>query len=228
MEPGCLELLIHLPDYLADVVREYREWTYALMFGILVAETGLVFFGFLPGDSMLFTAGLLASAGQALDLRIVLPLMTLAAFTGDQINFFLGVGLARGSRQGRRHFRKTRRLEQARLVYARHGVLAVILGRFIPLVRSVAPLGAALSGMSHGRFSRLSAIGCVFWTGCFTLSGYFFGTVPRVRENFWTALFGIIAISLAPALAESLWGLRIARRANARKQPITEGKDHGK
>jgi membrane-associated protein len=217
VNPGILDLLVHFPDYLAETISRYREWTYLLMFGILAAETGLVFFGWLPGDTMLFTAGILAS-GDALDMRIVLPLMSLAAFTGDQLNYLMGRGLARRARENsaahpsRRPGMFRERIERAKRLYARHGGQMVIIGRFIPVLSSLAPLAAALSGMGYRRFFPYSAAGCLLWTGVFTLTGYFFGKIPMVREHFWIALFGVILFSILSALAESWWQGREGHR----------------
>ena len=222
-DPGIFEFLAHFPDYLSGTIGRYREWTYALMFAILVAETGLIFFGWLPGDTMLFTAGMLASSSGALDIRLVLPLMGLAAFTGDQLNFLMGFALSRkahwkpgsGPKRGWRR-RAAKRLEKASAAYARHGGLVVIIGRFIPVLSSIAPLGAALSGMRYGSFVRYSAAGCMLWTATFTLTGYFFGKIPLVRDHFWLAVFGIIAFTTLTGLAEARWAARIPHRSPKR------------
>jgi membrane-associated protein len=221
-QPGIFDLLVHFPDYLAGTIAQYREWTYVLMFGILVAETGLIFFGWLPGDTMLFTAGLLSSSGQALDVRVVVPLMSLAAFTGDQINYLIGAALARRAHRqprgkgshggGKRGSRAAKRLQKARDAYARHGGQVVIIGRFIPVLSSIAPLGAALSGMGYRRFFPFSAAGCILWTAIFTLTGYFFGKIPQVREHFWFAIFVVILVSVLSGFAESWWQGRESRR----------------
>lgn len=222
--PGIIEYLTHFPDYLAGTIGRYREWTYVLMFVILVAETGLVFFGWLPGDTMLFTAGVLASAARALDVRMVLLLMSVAAFTGDQLNFLMGVALARNARlrrvpaQGRGWRGKAAgRFAKAQSAYARHGGLVVIIGRFIPVLSSIAPLGAAVSGMRYASFVRYSAAGCILWTATFTLAGYFFGKIPWVRNHFWIAVFGIIAFSILSALVEARWAARGSGRSPGKR-----------
>jgi membrane-associated protein len=221
--PGIIEYLTHFPDYLAATIGRYREWTYVLMFVILVAETGLIFFGWLPGDTMLFTAGVLASAARALDVRMVLLLMSVAAFTGDQLNYLMGVALARNARirrapTGGRGWRGWRvkaagRFAKAQSAYAHHGGLVVIIGRFIPVLSSIAPLGAAVSGMRYASFVRYSAAGCILWTATFTLAGYFFGKIPWVRNHFWIAVFGIISFSILSALVEARRAGRASRRS---------------
>lgn len=221
--PGFFEFLTHFPDYLAVTIGRYQEWTYALMFLILVAETGMIFFGWLPGDTMLFTAGLLASSASALDVRMVLLLMSIAAFTGDQLNYLLGVALSRNGRRNpspaaRRGWRARAagRFEKARAAYARHGGLVVIIGRFIPVLSSIAPLGAAMSGMPYGLFVRYSAAGCILWTAVFTLTGYFFGKIPGIREHFWLAIFGIIAVTTLAGILEARLAGRESRPARKR------------
>lgn len=218
--PGIIDYLAHFPDQLAGIIGRYREWTYAMMFVILVAETGMIFFGWLPGDTLLFTAGVLASANRALDVRWVLALMSLAAFTGDQLNFLIGIALSRRARwkpvpdKGRDWRGKAAaRFEKARSAYANHGGLVIIIGRFIPVLSSIAPMGAALSGMRYGSFVRYSAAGCVLWTMTFTLGGYFFGKIPGVRDHFWPGIFCIIAFSVLSALAEARWAGRKSRQA---------------
>ena len=233
-DPGVLDFLIHFPDYLAETIARFKEWTYALMFGILVAETGLIFFGWLPGDTMLFTAGLLSSSGKSLDVRLLLPIMSLAAFTGDQINFFMGKAIARRTRRkngrkgtggtggsaskSKRRSRAAKRLAKAKEAYTRHGGKVVIIGRFIPVLSSIAPLGAALSGMPYGRFARFSAAGCILWTSAFTLTGFFFGKIPQVREHFWVAIISVIAVSALSGLAETLWTGRESRHPRSRRR----------
>jgi membrane-associated protein len=230
-DPGILDFLIHFPDYLTETIAQFREWTYALMFGILVAETGLIFFGWLPGDTMLFTAGLLSSSGKSLDVRLILPIMSLAAFSGDQINFFMGKAISRRTRrkngrkgthgspsQSKRRSRAAKRLAKAKEAYTRHGGKVVIIGRFIPVLSSIAPLGAALSGMPYGRFARFSAAGCILWTSAFTLTGFFFGKIPQVREHFWLAIVTVIAVSALSGLAETLWTGRESRHSRPRRR----------
>jgi membrane-associated protein len=228
-DPGVLDFLVHFPDYLAETIAQFRGWTYVLMFGILVAETGLIFFGWLPGDTMLFTAGLLSSSGKSLDVRLILPIMSLAAFTGDQINFLMGAAMARRTRRksgsygangsaskSKRRSRAAKRLANAKGAYARHGGKVVIIGRFIPVLSSIAPLGAALSGMPYTRFIRFSAAGCILWTTTFTLTGFFFGKIPLVRDHFWLAIISVVAVSSLSGLAETLWTGRESRRPRSR------------
>lgn len=211
MDQDFLRTLFDLEHHLAEFIQEWRGWGYAVLFGVIVAETGLVIFSILPGDSLLFTAGALAARNQMLDIRILLALMTLASFTGDQVNYLIGRILARtrGGKIG--GFPRSVDLERAKRLFESKGGQAVIIGRFIPVIRSIVPLTAAISGMPYSRFVMFSLSGTALWTWFFLMLGYFFGKLPLVRDHFSLVVLFIAVLSLAPGAVEYLMEKRRAQ-----------------
>src|SRR5690606_8607694 len=152
MDSEFFKFIFELDSHLAGLVQKFHAWAYAILFSVIVAETGLVVFAILPGDSLLFAAGALSAQDQALDIRILLPLMALAAFTGDQVNFGIGWLMMRKGLAGETRFLSKTKIEKAGRFYESKGGHAIIIGRFIPVIRSIVPMSAALSGMSYARF----------------------------------------------------------------------------
>lgn len=204
MENGVLDFLMHLDRHLADLVEAYPGWIYALMFLVVFAETGLIFMAILPGDSLLFAAGALAASQGKLELPLLLPLMVAAAFCGDQVNWLFGklVGERPFRKDGRLFNRKN--LEKAERFYRDHGIQAIILGRFIPVIRSVTPLAAACSGMHYRTFLPLSLVGTAFWTALFLLLGYSIGDLEIVQGRFVFVLGTVLLITLLPGVFQFL------------------------
>ncbi len=204
METGPLDFIMHVDKHLAALVEAYPVWIYGLMFLIVFAETGLIFMAILPGDSLLFAAGALAAGNGKLEILLLLPLMIAASFCGDQVNYLIG------HQVGEKPFKRNSRLfswenlKKAKRFYSRHGPKAIILGRFIPVLRSVTPLVASVSGMPYLRFILFSLIGASLWASIFVLLGYFIGNLPAVKERFGLVVGAVILISLIPALVETL------------------------
>ena len=210
---SAAEMLLHLDRHLADIVGRHGAWTYALLLAIVFAETGLVVMPLLPGDSLLFAAGALAGAG-ALNLAALLAGLTAAAILGDFVNYHVGrrVGL-RVFRPGARVL-KPAHLERTRRFYDRHGGTAIVLARFVPIVRTFAPFVAGACAMEYRAFARYNVAGAVLWVFSMTLAGFAFGGLPVVRDHFGAVVLGIIAVSLLPAAAQAAAGIR-ARTRNA-------------
>jgi membrane-associated protein len=179
----------------------YGAWVYALLFLIVFLETGVVVTPFLPGDSLLFATGALAAAG-VLDIVGVLSLLTVAAIVGDNTNYF--IGRAVGPRVFTEHNRllKHEHLLRTQRFYERHGGKAVVLARFVPIVRTFAPFVAGVGRMHYPRFLAFDVGGGIFWVWSFGLLGYFFGNQPIIKENFGLAIIGVIIISLLPMIIE--------------------------
>jgi membrane-associated protein len=205
-----LDLFLHVDAHLLDLVQTYGAWVYGILFAIVFMETGLVVTPFLPGDSLLFAAGALAGAG-ALEIRIVVPLLIAAAVSGDNLNYVFGryVG-PRVFHEGNRFF-KREYLQRTHDFYARHGGKTLVLARFVPIVRTFAPFVAGIGRMRYPVFLAFSVAGGAFWVCLFALLGYFFGSLPVVKENFSVAVLVIIALSLTPMVIE-VWKARTARR----------------
>jgi membrane-associated protein len=201
-----LHLFGNLDETLLALVRDYGAWTYAILFLIVFCETGLVVTPFLPGDSLLFSAGALAAVGS-LDVLLLVFLLSVAAIAGDTINYAMGATVAskwllRSRFVNREHLARTERF------YRRHGGKAIVLARFAPFLRTFAPFVAGMARMAYGRFVLFNVAGGIAWVAIFTLGGYFFGNIPFVKENFTAVILGIIVVSLVPAIAGLLRGSR--------------------
>ncbi len=176
-------------------------WVYAPLFFIIFMETGFVITPFLPGDSLLFTAGIFAADGGGLNVWVLLVLMSLAAILGNTSNYWIGRGLGKGIvESGKVRSLTPERMEKVHAFFDRYGMLAVVLTRFFPIIRTIAPFVAGMGHMSFGRFTIYNIIGGVAWVSLFTLLGYFFGGVPFVQANFEFVIVGIVVISLVPAV----------------------------
>lgn len=199
----AVEVFLHLDVHLTAVVQQYGAWTYALLFLIVFAETGLVVTPFLPGDSLLFAAGALAATG-ALDVGVLLAGLLVAAVVGDAVNYRVGAAL--GTRVFRDDARilKTAHLERTRVFYERYGGKTIVLARFVPIVRTFAPFVAGAARMSYPRFALYNVGGAFLWVFSMTLAGLWFGNLPVVRENFGMVVVAIVLISVLPAVVDVL------------------------
>jgi len=201
-----LDLFLHVDKHLLDLVQTYGSWAYGILFGIIFMETGLVVTPFLPGDSLIFAAGALAGA-EALDIHIVIPLLIVAALTGDNVNYLIGRNVGpRVFHEGNRFF-KREHLDRTHDFYAKHGGKTLILARFVPIVRTFAPFVAGIGRMHYVKFLGYSVAGGTLWVGLFGLLGYFFGGLPIVKENFSVAVLVIVFLSLTPMVIE-IWKAR--------------------
>jgi membrane-associated protein len=204
-----IDLLLHADVYLLEIVTTYGPWIYALLFVIVFAETGLVVTPFLPGDSLLFAAGAIAAIG-ALDIRIAGILLLLAAVAGDTVNY--AIGRAAGSRilhkartdPGWGRWINPIYVERAHQFFERHGGKAVVLGRFMPIVRTFVPFVAGAAAMTYHSFAFYNITGAIAWVGLCVGAGYLFGNVPLIRENFTLVALGIVGVSLLPMVIEFL------------------------
>ena len=204
-----LDIVLHVDRYLLDLVANYGTWVYPLLFLIVFAETGLVLTPFLPGDSLLFATGAIAAIGR-LDVSLVVALLVAAAVIGDAVNY--AVGRTAGGRILRavethppwRRWMNPTHVERAHEFFERHGGKAVVMARFVPIVRTFVPFVAGLAAMSYPSFAFYNVAGAIAWVGLCVGSGYLFGNVPFVRDNFTLVALGIVAVSLLPVLVEYL------------------------
>ncbi|NTW56674.1 MAG: DedA family protein [Chlorobiaceae bacterium] len=194
------DFILHIDSHLVYLISQYGSWVYAILFLIVFCETGLVVTPFLPGDSLLFAAGTLASLqGSPLDPNLLMLVFCSAAFIGDNLNFFIGRSL--GPKVF--HFQKSRffnteHLAMTHAFYEKYGGITVVLARFIPIVRTFSPFVAGIGTMSYSRFLLFSVGGALLWVGIFCYSGYFFGQFPFVQQNRKLIFLGIIGVSLLP------------------------------
>lgn len=199
-----IDIFLHLDRHLADITRDYGTWTYLVLFLIVFCETGLVVTPFLPGDSLLFAAGAIASLGGLNPLYLFLVL-TIAAIVGDTVNYAVGhyMGPKVFQRESSRFFKKEY-LEKTHAFYEKHGGKTVIIARFVPIIRTFAPFVAGVGSMSYSRFLLYNVTGAVLWVGIFVSVGYYFGNLPLVKKNFTLVIIIIIVLSIMPGIIEFL------------------------
>jgi len=208
-----IDIILHIDIHLQQWVTDYRTWTYLILFVIIFMETGFVVTPFLPGDSLLFAAGTVAAMdGEPLSVAVLIPLLVLAAFAGDNTNYFIGKFL--GKTVYEKNYRLIRReyLDKTHAFYEKHGGKTIIIARFMPIIRTFAPFVAGVGTMTYIRFISFSIAGAIFWVSSFSMAGYFFGNIPLVKNNFTLAIMGIILLSLLPMIIAFL--KRIADRRN--------------
>jgi membrane-associated protein len=197
-----VDFILHLDRHLVDLLTRFDTWIYAIMFLVVFAETGFVVTPFLPGDSLLFGLGALAaidSSGTLSPWWLAL-LLTGAAILGNTANYSIGRAIGTHAFSGRYRFIKVEYLRQTEVWFARHGAMTVVLSRFAPIIRTFAPFVAGVGHMHYGRFQAYNIIGAVAWVNLFIWTGYFFGNIPLIRNNFGFVTLGIIAVSMLPML----------------------------
>jgi membrane-associated protein len=200
---SIIDLFLHLDEHLSQVISQYGVWTNLILFLIVFAETGLVVTPFLPGDSLLFAAGTFAALG-ALDVRVLLVLLMVAAIIGDTVNYWVGAWIGPRAFSGRVRWLRKDYLDRTHAFYEKHGGKTIIIARFVPIIRTFAPFVAGVGAMSYGTFLLYNVVGAVLWVGLFVLGGFFFGNIPVVKENFTIVILAIIAISVMPIAYEAL------------------------
>lgn len=199
--------IFNLTSLLPTLITQYGAFVYVGLFIVIFIETGLVFFPFLPGDSLLFLSGSIAAlTNKGFNIFILLIILSIATVLGDSVNFEIGkrfgTYLTTNERWNKRI--NPRHLEAARKFFARHGHSAIFLGRFVPIVRTLVPFVAGGSEMPYHKFILYNLLGGVSWVLVAVLSGYFFGNIPSVSNNFELIMVAIVVISLLPVLIVTL------------------------
>ena len=199
-----IDILLHLDKYMDLMIQTMGIWSYVIIFLIIFCETGLVVTPILPGDSLLFAVGTFAAIGS-FDITMVLMLLTIAAITGDTVNYWIGnyLGPKVFHYEDSRFF-KRKHLERTHQFYEKHGGKTIIIARFIPIIRTFAPFVAGIGSMTYRKFLSYNVVGGFFWIFSLTLAGYFFGNIPVVRENFSLVIVAIVLISVMPGVIEYL------------------------
>jgi membrane-associated protein len=197
-----IDIVLHLDAHLLALVHEYGMWVYGILFGIIFAETGLVIAPFLPGDSLLFVIGALCGMGS-LELQVAMPLLILAAFMGDNTNYWVGrlLGLRLLNHPNQRWI-KHEHLEKTHAFYEKHGGKTIIFARFLPIIRTFAPFVAGIGVMNYRLYLMFSILGGVAWIGSLILAGYFFGNIPVIKNNLTLMVIVIVFVSFVPAIRE--------------------------
>lgn len=212
----AIEIFLHVDEHLNVIIQTYGLWTYGLLFLIIFMETGFVVTPFLPGDSLLFAAGTFASLGS-LDIVPLFALLFGAAILGDTVNYWIGHAVGPPAFEKNYRFLKKEHLARTQSFYEKHGGKTIVLARFVPIVRTVAPFVAGVGSMPYGRFIFYNVFGAFIWTGSFLFLGYTFGNIPLVRQNFEVVIPVIIFISVLPMVVEYL-------RERGRKRRYHTGK----
>jgi len=196
--------LLALDQTVATLATQYGAWLYAILFVVIFAETGLVVCPFLPGDSILFIAGTVVAAA-GLDVRVLAVVLIVAAVLGDSVNYGVGhyIGPKAFRRPDSRWFRQEY-LRRTQAFYDRYGGVTIIIGRFVPIIRTFAPFLAGVAGMSYRRFLSYNLIGGFLWIGLLVYAGYLFGNIRWVKDNLSLIVVGIVLVSLIPAMTTFL------------------------
>jgi membrane-associated protein len=191
-------MLLHIDRYLTPMLRQYGTVSYLLMFILIFCETGLVVTPFLPGDSVIFALGALAAAG-GLDLGILAAVLMSAAVLGNVVNYAIGykLGPAVFKSESSRFF-KREYLDRAHAFYEKYGAMTIIVGRFMPIIRTFVPFVAGIGRMGYARFTLCNFVGSVAWVALFLAGGYFFGGLSFVRDHFSLVALGIVVVSFIP------------------------------
>ncbi|WP_276552539.1 DedA family protein [Xenorhabdus indica] len=206
-----VDFILHIDVHLAELVADYGYWVYGILFLIVFCETGLVVTPFLPGDSLLFVAGALSALdSNDLNVHIMVALIIIAAIIGDAINYTIGriFGDKLFNNPDSRIFRRSY-LDKTHQFYEKHGGKAIILARFVPIIRTFAPFVAGMGKMSYRHFAAYNVIGAFVWVLLFTYAGYLFGDMPIVQKNLKLLIVAIIFISILPGVIE-IWRHRRA------------------
>lgn len=197
-----LDFILHIDVHLAALTAQYGMWTYAILFLIVFAETGLVVTPFLPGDSMLFAAGAICSLGS-MDVTVLMGLLMIAAVLGDGVNYAIGKKVGpRLFTSSTSKFLNKQHLDRTHAFYEKHGGKTIILARFMPIIRTFAPFVAGVGSMRYRTFFIYNVVGAIVWVASFTMLGFFFGNQPLVKKNFTLVIGAIIVISVLPAIWE--------------------------
>ena len=204
---GFVDVILHLDLHLRELAQTYGAWVYAFLFLIVFLETGIVVMPFLPGDSLLFVAGTIAAAGE-LNVHVLVLILIAAAIAGDSLNYAIGRYLGpRVFRFEDSRFFKRAYVDRTHAFFERHGGKAIIIARFVPIIRTYAPFVAGIGAMDYRRFLMFNVTGAVLWVVLLTYAGFFFGNLPLVRNNLTAVILGIIVLSVMPAIIE-FWRAR--------------------
>jgi membrane-associated protein len=209
----ALDIVLHMDKYLNHWLELYGLWIYGILFVIIFCETGLVVTPFLPGDSLLFTAGAMASMpGSPLSPLALIAFLWCAGVLGDASNFMIGLKVGpKVFHSDTSRFLNKRHLLRTQKFYEKHGGKAIFLGHFMPIIRTFTPFVAGIGKMKYRRFGLFNVTGVATWVSSFVLAGYFFGNLPSVKRNFHFVVLAIIVISVMPAVIEFIKARREAK-----------------
>lgn len=194
-----IDFVLHIDKHLIELAATYHQWTYLIIFGIVFCETGLVVTPFLPGDSLLFAAGALCATG-ALNIGVLVPGVFIAAVIGDNLNYFVGNFVGKQVTERNVRFIKKEYIDRTEKFYEKHGGKALIMARFVPILRTFAPFVAGAGKMTYPRFLTFCLLGNLLWVNLFCWAGFIFANNEFVKKNFSVVILGIIFVSLIPVV----------------------------
>lgn len=203
---SLMDFVLHIDEKLVFLINEYGYWIYAILFLIVFVETGVVVMPFLPGDSLLFAAGMLAAIPENnLSVWIIIGLLLIAAISGDSLNYSIGkrfgMQVTKVKMFGKQVVQQEQ-IDKTHAFYEKYGSKTIVIARFVPIVRTLAPFVAGIGRMNYGTFITYNVIGAILWVVGLTLAGYFLGQIPFVQENFSKIVMGIIVVSVLPIVFE--------------------------
>ena len=198
-----VDFILHIDVHLGQIIATYGVATYLILFLIIFMETGLVFTPFLPGDSLLFAAGAFAAL-NSLNIYVLLVVMTVAAILGDTVNYWIGHFFGKKIVAHPRIPIDEEHIKETQKFFHKYGGKTIIIGRFMPFVRTFAPFVAGIGNMNYRTFISYNIVGGILWVGVATLAGYFFGNITFVKENFSLVIIAVVFLSLVPIMYEIL------------------------
>lgn len=212
-----IDFVLHIDRHLAEIIRDYGLWTYGVLFAIIFAETGFVVTPFLPGDSLLFAAGAICARPETgLNVHLMAFLLFIAAVIGDTVNYYIGAKL--GPAVFKREdsiFLRRKHLDRAQEFFNKYGGRAIILARFVPIVRTFVPFIAGIGSMNYRRFIAFNVVGGFIWIYFFIYVGFAFGNHPFIQKNFKMVILAIIVLSIVPIVFEYWRAMREKRAPKA-------------
>jgi len=208
-----LDTVLHLREHIGELISHYGPHIYTIFFLVIFCETGLVLTPFLPGDSLLFTAGAFAALGQ-LNIWLMFGILSVAAILGDTVNYWIGHYLGpKVFKWEKSRFFNPEHLKRTHEFYQKYGAKTIILARFVPIVRTFAPFVAGIGAMTYAKFFLFNVVGGVAWVAICLFAGYWFGNIPWVAKHFEAVIIGIILVSLLPLVYE-VWKGRKSNSAS--------------
>ena len=214
------DLVLHLNiDTLSQIIGNYGTWTYLILFGVIFCETGLVVTPFLPGDTLLFAAGAVAARDDCnLSVKTLFIVLSVAAILGDTVNYWIGAYIGPRAFTGKFRFLKKEHLDRTHRFYEKYGGKAIVLARFVPIVRTFVPFVAGIGAMNYPKFIFYNVFGGIAWVAIFLWGGFRFGSMELVQKNFTYVMLAIVVISVLPMVVEYL-----RARYGGEKDPAEEG-----
>ncbi len=200
---NLVSFILHIDTHLVQLLATYGTATYAIIFGIIFIETGLVLTPFLPGDSLLFATGAMAALGS-FNIWLILPLMILAAIIGDNSNYWIGHFFGQKMIENPKIPIQKEHIEKTQRFFEKYGKKTIILARFVPIVRTFTPFVAGIGKMNYKTFLPFDIAGGIMWVSLFILAGFFFGNIPSIKHNFSLVIIAIVLVSVIPMVVEAV------------------------